>query len=219
MKRKEFLQTACTLAAALLLLAGCMQDDELADKQGEPLPEGKYPLTFTAAIDGEAVAATPQTRASVDGTFGDDYIGAQIPVDNSGVDTRRFVIFKKNGADDTTWEYDRNISGDGGEFYWKFTGNAYPVKAWYFNQNKAGEYYKTQYEDEGIVPGYDEFSWKVAEDQREDGYANSDFLYAFDYIDFYNSNKTLHFFHQTAKVVVHIIKGDQTPADITGVKR
>lgn len=214
MKRKGFLQTAFMLTAALLLLAACTQD-ELSDKQGETLPEGKCPLTFTAAIDGEAVAATPQTRASVDGTFGDvDYIGAQIPVDNSGKDTRRFVIFKKNGADDTTWEYDRNISGDGGEVYWKFTGNAYPVKAWYFNQNQAGEYYKTQYE---IVPGYN-FSWTVTEDQREDGYANSDFLYAFDYIYFYNGNKALHFFHQTAKVVVHIIKGDQTPADITGVK-
>lgn len=215
MKRKGFLQTAFTLTAALLLLAGCTQN-ELADKQGEPLPEGKYPLTFTAAIDGETVAATPQTRASADGTFkDDDYIGVAIPTDGSLM-TYRYMTFKKNGAGTTTWEYDRKISGDAEKPYWQSatTGNAFTVKAWYVNQNNDGQYYKASSQ-----PPF-EFWWEVAEDQSGDGYANSDFLYAFDYIWFptKEGNKILHFFHQTAKVVVHVIKGDQTPADITGVE-
>ena len=227
MKRKGFLQTACTMAAALLLLAGCTQD-ELSDGQGEPLPEGKYPLTFNATIGGATVVATPQTRASVDNTFeATDYIGAKIPVDNNSGINSRYVIFKKDGADDTTWEYDSNMNAQdsNGEFYWEHTLNSYRVKAWHFNQDAAGEYYKSQYSNgNGNHPGntYNGFSWTVATDQNKDnGYANSDFLYADDNIQFpggtiYGNNTTLHFFHQTSKVVVHIIAGDRTPADITG---
>lgn len=218
MKRKGILQTAFTLTATLLL-AACTQD-ELADKQGEPLPEGKYPLTFTAAIDGEAVAVTPQTRASVDGTFKDvDYIAVGIK-DGSSVGFRN-MVFKKDGVGATTWEYDGKISDDAEKPYWQSTNDEVQLKAWYFHQNENGEYYKIP-GNKDVYPGASDFSWSVQADQNNsDGYEKSDFLYAYDRVNFSTSNggnRTLHFFHQTAKVVVHIIAGDQTPADITGDK-
>lgn len=213
MKRKGILQTAFTLTATLLL-AACTQD-ELADKQGEPLPEGKYPLTFTASIDGAAVAVTPQTRASVDGSFNNvDYIavgiwdGTMIPF--------RYMTFKKDGVN-AAWEYNRKIEEYVEKPYWQSTTNATQVRAWYFNKNDNGEYYDVKYKT-GEHPDSGSFSWEVADGQSGVGYTNSDFLYAFDSFSFAENPKTLHFFHQTAKVVVHIIAGDQTPADITGDK-
>ena len=210
MKRKGILQTAFTLTATLLL-AACTQD-ELADKQGEPLPEGKYPLTFTASIDGAAVAVTPQTRASVDGSFNNvDYIavgiwdGTMIPF--------RYMTFKKDGVN-AAWEYNRKIEEYVEKPYWQSTTNATQVRAWYFNKNENGEYYGVKYKT-GEHPDSGSFSWEVADGQSGVGYTNSDFLYAFDFFSFAENPKTLHFFHQTAKVGVHIIAGDQTPADIT----
>lgn len=200
--------------ATLLLLAACTQD-ELADKQGEPLPEGKYPLTFTASIDGAAVAVTPQTRASVDGSFNNvDYIavgiwdGTMVPF--------RYMTFKKDGVN-AAWEYNRKIEEYVEKPYWQSTTNATQVRAWYFNKNDNGKYYDVKYKT-GEHPDSGSFSWEVAGDQSGVGYTNSDFLYAFDSFSFAENPKTLHFFHQTAKVVVHIIAGDQTPADITGDK-
>lgn len=221
MKRKGFLQTACTLTAALLLLAGCTQD-ELSDKQGETLPEGKYPLTFTAAIDGEAVAATPQTRASVDGDATSlDYIGTWMIKNNAGMNDKRLMIFKRDETT-STWKYHENF-GDNQQpsapYYWGNASESIRMRAWYFPANNNGNAYKdgaTYYPnvnlwDEGLT----DFKWKVEADQSKDnGYANSDFLYAYEWLKF-SESKTLHFFHQTAKVVVHIIAGDQTPADIT----
>lgn len=214
MKRKGFLQTAFTLTAALLLLAGCTQD-ELADKQGELLPEGKYPLTFTASIDGEAVAATPQTRASVDGSFNDvDYIA--VGIWDGTMEYFRYMTFKKDGKN-AAWEYNSKIDESAKKPYWQSTTNDTQVRAWYFNQNDNGKYYDDKYKNREY-PDYGSFSWKVADGQNGVGYTNSDFLYAFDVLKFGKNPKTLHFFHQTAKVVVHIIAGDQTPADITGGK-
>lgn len=215
MKRKGFLQTAFTLTAALLLLAGCTQD-ELADKQGELLPEGKYPLTFTASIDGEAVAATPQTRASVDGSFNNvDYIA--VGIWDGTMEPFRYMTFKKDGVN-AAWEYNRKIDESAEKPYWQSTTNDTQVRAWYFNKNDEGQYYYDIYKRDRNHPDSGSFSWKVADGQNGVGYTNSDFLYAFDVFKFAGNPKTLHFFHQTAKVVVHIIAGDQTPADITGGK-
>lgn len=239
MKRKGFLQTAFTLTAALLLLAGCTQNELSDGSQGETLPEGKYPLTFNAAIDGEAVAATPQTRASsVDGDATSlDYIGVGAYYTEWGteynVETSYFqhMIFEKDG---NTWKYHRAMKYNGdldtpkNPPYWSNNSNYFRVKAWYFKQNGAkGEGYDNKnnpdYCDNYLKRNEDYFQtnfiWNVLNDQSGDGYANSDFLYAQDMITLTGSdNKTLHFFHQTSKVVVHIIKGSQTPADITSEK-
>lgn len=186
MKRKGFLQTAFTLTAALLLLAGCTQD-ELADKQGETLPEGKYPMTFTAT----GLQAMPMSRATADGTWEtNDKIA--IKVEN---DTRQYFV-KTGGSNTATLE----VSSGETPFDWQNT-NDITVSAFYLG-----------YRFQSTLPQI----WYVQSDQSDQGYQWSDFLYAYDEIYFptKDGNKTLHFFHQTAKVVVHIIKGDQTPSDI-----
>lgn len=227
------------LTAALLLLAACTQNELSDGSQGETLPEGKYPLTFNASIDGEAVAATPQTRASsVDGDATSlDYIGVGAYYTEWGteyyVETSYFqhMIFEKDG---NTWKYHRAMKYNGdldtpkNPPYWSNKSDYFRVKAWYFKQNGAkGEGYDNKnnpdYCDNFFKKNEDYFQtnfiWNVLNDQSGDGYANSDFLYAQDMITLIGSNyKTLHFFHQTSKVVVHIIKGSQTPADITSEK-
>ena len=242
MKQKRFLQTAFMLTAALLLLAACTQNELSDGSQGETLPEGKYPLTFNASIDGEAVAATPQTRgSSVDGDAASlDYIGVGAYYTGGGteynVETSYFqhMIFEKDG---NTWKYHRAMKYNGdlntpkNPPYWLNNSGYFRVKAWYFKKNGAeGEKYDNKnnpdYCDNLSQRNEDYFQfrfiWDVQSDQSdqsEDGYANSDFLYAQDKITLTDSDyRTLHFFHQTSKVVVHIIKGSQTPADITSEK-
>lgn len=88
MKRIGFLQAACTLTVALLLVA-CSQDD-FPGGPDERLPEGKYPLQISSvSISAESSsepwdANAPQTRVMlkdsiiVNWTDG-DLIGVQIP--------------------------------------------------------------------------------------------------------------------------------------------
>lgn len=207
------------LTAALLLLAACTQNELSDGSQGETLPEGKYPLTFNASIDGEAVAATPQTRgSSVDGDAASlDYIGTWV-LKNSTNDTR-IMIFERDRAT-STWKFYQNFGSEGqpsAPYYWGSTSESIRMRAWYFPNNNEGQIYRetnASLSDSGL----NNFNWSVKSDQDNDsGYENSDFLYAFEWFNF-SESKTLHFFHQTAKVVVHIIAGDQTPADITSDK-
>lgn len=221
MKQKRFLQTAFMLTAALLLLAACTQNELSDGSQGETLPEGKYPLTFNASIDGEAVAATPQTRgSSVDGDAASlDYIGTWV-LKNS-TDDKRIMIFKRDGAT-STWKFYQNFGSEGqpsAPYYWGSTSESIRMRAWYFPNNNEGQIYgKTSQNASLSDSGLDYFNWSVKSDQdKNSGYENSDFLYALEWFNF-SESKTLHFFHQTAKVVVHIIAGDQTPADITSDK-
>ncbi len=64
MRRLRILQTACTLASILMMLAACTQD-ELTDDNLQDLPEGKYPLQISSV----QVVNSPQTRVveSADG--------------------------------------------------------------------------------------------------------------------------------------------------------
>lgn len=125
MKRKGILQTAFTLTTALLLLAGCTQD-ELSDGQGESLPEGKYPLTFTAT-QGEPVAS-PQTRVSDYDEAGSHkskwMIGDQIEV----------AVSEGGNVMTTTCTLDANgnITGYNPPLYWKTTQTS-KINAWYSN--------------------------------------------------------------------------------------
>ena len=103
-----------SLAAALLLgagLASCSQDDFADKPQGGPLPDGEYPLTLTAQVDGMA------TRTSGKDAWADgDEIGVRI------------------GADGATGHYKLNANGSVKEIitpvYWQNTASA-TVTAWY----------------------------------------------------------------------------------------
>lgn len=113
MKRKRILQTACTLTAVLLLAAACTQD-ELSGGKGEPLPEGKYPMTFATTVEGVTA-----TRATTDNSWaGGEDVAVQVGTANP----------KKYTA-----STDGKLSAATGEtpFYWESTTEEKTVSAWY----------------------------------------------------------------------------------------
>lgn len=160
--------------AGMLLLAGCTQD-KLADaSQGEMLPEGKYPVTFTAT--GLEISAAP--RATADGTWEtNNEVAIQI-----GSDVRKYTA-TGSGTNPT-------LSAASGvtPFYWQSTDETKSVSAWYFGTGYNAPLPK---------------DWSVKTDQSGNGYQQSDFLYAQTDIAF-KGTKQLTFYHQTAKVVVNI---------------
>lgn len=104
--------------AALLLCMGfasCSQDD-MPQTGGTPLPEGEYPLTLTASVDGMNTRATGKD-AWVDG----DMIGVRI------------------GTDDATGCYELNSDGSMKNVitpvYWQNTASS-TVTAWYPYEGK-----------------------------------------------------------------------------------
>ena len=111
----------------MLLLAGCTQN-ELSDGQGEPLPEGKYPLTFTA-IQGEPVAS-PQTRVS----DYDDIIDGKHKSSWTAGDKIEVVVSEGGNAMETTCTLDANgnITNYNPPLYWKTTQTS-KINAWYSN--------------------------------------------------------------------------------------
>lgn len=83
-------------------------------------------------------------------------------------------------------------------FYWKSTSDI-NVTAWYF-----GAEYKAS------LPN----SWSVESNQNsDDSYPKSDVLYAHGTLSF-DGSKPLTFYHQVAKVVVHVLKGNDTPENL-----
>lgn len=107
MKHYRILQTVCALSAALLLLAACSQNDTAADNA---LPEGEYPMTFTAAMDGLTA-----TRVTTGNTWeGTEEVAMQI-----GEDVKKYKV-ASNG----------NLSSDA-PFYWQSTTEEKTVSAWY----------------------------------------------------------------------------------------
>lgn len=171
--------------AGMLLLAGCTQD-KLADaSQGEMLPEGKYPVTFTAT----GLEIAPTSRATADGTWdGTEAVAVKI-----GSEVKNYVA-DGSGAS-TTLKAAKGVI----PFYWKSTNENKDVSAWY-----CGTEYNAS------LPS----SWMVKPDQSSDeNYQKSDFLYAKGTLSF-NGNQSLTFYHQVAKVVVHVLSGDETPTNM-----
>lgn len=116
MKRSKT-QLLRSLAAMMLSagLASCSQDD-MPQTGGTPLPEGEYPLTLTASVDGMNTRATGKD-AWVDG----DMIGVRI------------------GTDDATGCYELNSDGSMKNVitpvYWQNTASS-TVTAWYPYEGK-----------------------------------------------------------------------------------
>lgn len=179
MKRLRILQTACALAS-LLMLAACTPDEVTDDTR---LPEGKYPFTLTAEMNG--LAAT--TRATADGSWeGNEKVAVQETTGNGAV-VKEYTVTQSTGALTST-----------NPFYWQKTTEEKQVSAWYVG---TGEYKNTQ-----------PTAWSVKPDQSQtetgkssSNYQCSDFLYAPQTgISYGSSEKKLTFYHQTAKVVINI---------------
>ena len=175
MKRlPAFSRIAALFTCAAFALTGCSADDGMA---GDSLPEGKYPMTFSTAVEGMGI-----TRATVENTWtGNEKVAVKV-----GEDVK---LYKPSGNILQAVDVD-NL------FYWQ--KNTENVSACYLGTET--------YVISNILPT----EWTMQTDQSGDGYQQSDFLYAPEKaITFADRNKaSLTFYHQTAKVVINIIKNE-----------
>lgn len=103
-----------------MTLASCSQE-ELAE-QGTPLPDGMYPMTFTAMQ--VAPENMPQTRVSDSGNTSSWSVGDQIHV----------TVTQSNAKQETicTLDASGNITEYNPQLYWQNTSDA-TINAWYSN--------------------------------------------------------------------------------------
>lgn len=161
------------LAAMLSLVAASCSDDAGTDNR---LPEGKYPITFSAAVDGLTV-----TRATAEGSWdGTEEVAIQI-----GNDVK---IYKA---------YNEGMLASTEPFYWQKADETKEVSAWYL-----GTGYSSALPTEWSVQSEQD---KTENGNSSDNYQRSDFLYAPQAdISYSDSEKKLVFYHQTAKVILNI---------------
>ena len=174
----------CT-ACCVLALTAC-SDDTTGDNSR--LPDGEYPMTFTAVVDGLTV-----TRAgTADGKWTTtDRIAVQV-----SNEIKIYAPSKIDGKSATLTSSD--------PFYWQSSDETKTVSAWYCGDSSTAS--------EGGNAEKVPTSWSVQRDQDRDegeGYQQSDFLYAAPKsIQFGSTDKSLAFTHQTARVVINIKKAE-----------
>ena len=192
MKIKQ-LFTYCLLASTFLL-ASC--DNETlpdGDGAGTPLPEGMYPLTFTATQDNSGGVQTRVSENS-DGMGSQWTVGDQIKV----------VVSDGGNAAETTCTLDRsgNITAYNPKLYWQTTQNS-KVNAWYSNITGDDA---TASSTVSLANQTGGLAYVLKADEKTD-------------VNYKSSNIQLQFKHQLAKVRVKVVKGTYTGnLNITGVK-
>lgn len=183
------------LLAGTSLLASCSSED-MADNQVETLPEGMYPLTFTAT-QGE-VMATPQTRVS------ENTDGASSKWDGGEVIN---VAIGKGGLGDATnitctLKADGSVNTCSKQLYWQNTQSS-TVNAWYSNITGQGTMTSNTVSLSDQSSG---LAYVLKTDEISPKY-NTD-----------NGKIALNFNHKLAKVRVKVIKGSYTGAlNVTAV--
>ena len=134
--RRRSVRAIVLLAIAVTATLASCSNDEMTDNPVETLPEGMYPLTFTAT-QGEVVA-TPQTRVSdsdVDGQHKSSWTaGDQIKV-QIGNGTVGTYILNANGT--------INKQAQNNPAYWQSTAANQTITAWY-PTTAADNYLKNQ---------------------------------------------------------------------------
>lgn len=120
MKRRLLRHKFALWIITALTLASCSQE-ELAE-QGTPLPDGMYPMTFTAMQ--VAPENMPQTRVSDSGNTSSWSVGDQIHV----------TVTQSNAKQETicTLGASGNITEYNPQLYWQNTSDA-TINAWYSN--------------------------------------------------------------------------------------
>lgn len=172
------------LAGSLLAFSSCSMEEEI----GGSLPEGEYPMEFTTSVKELKVTRS----ATVDGVWQNgDRIAVRVDGDQ-GV---------------KTYTPTTGISGNlatltsTAPFYWQKSDETKKVSAWYYGDNVF----------RGALLG----SWSVESDQNtDDGYQKSDFLYAPETEITFSGRTTskLAFYHQTARVVINIENAEAVTA-------
>lgn len=145
---------------------------------GGDLPDGKYPLSFATSVKELRVTRS----ATADGTW---QSGDRIAVKVDGDANVKTYTPSSDAASATLTSTD--------PFYWKKSDETKKVSAWYYGDNT----FRNEIQD----------TWSVQADQNaNDGYQKSDFLYAPEKeITFAGRTTTnLAFYHQTARVVINI---------------
>ena len=171
---------------ACLMTASC---SDVTD-DGITLPDGKYPMTFTASVDGLS-APDPATRATTDNTW----TGGETVAIQTGSEVKQYTAASGGRL---------TVAGGADPFYWQSNSETKKVTAWY---------YGTGYD--ATPPNGT--TWAVQSDQSKTeagntagNYRRSDFLYApATDIPFSGRNSaSLSFYHQTARVVVNIVNAE-----------
>lgn len=188
--------TALCTACCVLALTACSDDTTGDDSR---LPDGEYPMAFTAVVDGLTV-----TRAgTADGEWAiTDRIAVQVSNAESGNDEIKIYAPSKIDGNSATLTSDD-------PFYWQSSNETKTVSAWYCGDSSTA----SGKANAGKVPT----SWSVQSNQNEgESYQMSDFLYAAPKdISFGGTDKSLAFTHQTARVVINIKKAEAaTEADV-----
>lgn len=182
----------CT-ACCVLALTACSDDTTGDDSR---LPDGEYPMTFTAAVDGLTV-----TRAgTADGEWTTtDHIAVQVSDAESGNGIKIYAP-SGNGNNATLTSDD--------PFYWQSSDETKTVSAWYCGDGTTAS--------DGGNAKQVPTKWSVQDKQNGEGYQESDFLYAAPKdISFGDTDIPLKFTHQTARVVINIRNAEAaTEADV-----
>lgn len=182
MKPSRFLTAICLLATALAV-GSCTQGEGM-DGNVQNLPEGMYPLTFTAT-QGEPVAS-PQTRVS-------DYEEGGSHKSKWTTDDRIKVVVSEGSNDMETictLGENGNITNYNPQLYWKTTQTS-KINAWY--SNITGQATVT----DNTVNLADQRSGLAYVLKAEEVTG----------VNYKSGNISLQFKHQLAKVRVKLVKG------------
>lgn len=182
------LPAVCALCLTAAALASC----NAWTGNDTELPQGKYPMTFTASVEGLTA-----TRAITENTWtGSESVSVQV-----GNQVKRYTAAATGQLTATD------------PFYWQTTTETNKVSAWHCGDGSTelGKLHASS------VPAF----WEVQSDQSGGGYGQSDFLYA-PATDIPFSGRvatTLHFYHQTARVVINIENAEAatSPGDIRSI--
>lgn len=177
-KMKKLSISLCMACLTGIMAAGCTEETD-SDKR---LPDGKYPMTFTAAVDGLTV-----TRTTTENSWeGGEEVAVQI-----GNTVKKYIV-----------SADKKTLSSSDPFYWEKSDESKNVTAWHYGHGSIAS--------GGINANAVPTSWSVKENQNEEeGYQKSDFLYAAPKsIKFSDTDKSLAFTHQTARVVINIKKAE-----------
>ena len=166
--------------ASILLLAACSKDDN-----GQPLPDGQYPMTFTAA----GIALNVETRATTD----NNWQGVQTVAVLVDGEMKPYTV----QADATDGYATATLTSDD-PFYWQNTAPI-QVSAWW-------PYTDGSTDMPAVVV--------QADQSEEDDFHKSDYICALDQTVEFGGTQDLQFTHRTAKVVVNpLVAGDDMTAE------
>lgn len=162
--------TACTARCVVALTACCLFtlaacSDDTTD--GNRLPDGQYPMTFTTSVDG--LTAT-RAAGTADGAWtATDRIAVRVGNASTAGEVKEYAPSMINGNSATLTSAT--------PFYWQTSGETKTVSAWYCGDGSTA----SGGSNATAVPA----SWAVKADQSvtssgnaPDAYQQSDFLYA-----------------------------------------